>query len=580
MMKAQTGSAPAESFSDITQELPPLPPIPDIPPPTLLDSVPMGNLDSAPEVALDLTIAPGPFEPTWESIARNYPGVPAWLREAKFGIWVHFGPQAAGESGDWYARKMYTPGTLAYEKHLERYGHPSEVGYKEVLHDWNPTALDPSALVKIYQDAGARFLIIQGVHHDQFDMWNSRYQPWNAVRLGPKRDLLAEWVGAARSAGMRYGVTFHHEYSWWWWQTAFMADTSGPRAGVPYDGHLTMADGNGKWWEGMDPRMLYGLDLREYQGMEAAAVSPWSPPPAGLFRRHAAYAEWYATWWALRMMDVVQNYEPDFIYTDGTSTQPFSGGGTGTGIKADAMQRVIADYYNRTLARRGKLDVFSIVKFRPPTNGTVNTEEFAVPREIKTNQPWIGEVQAGDWFYRPGFDYTAVSVIRYIIEAAARDGSAAICICLKPDGSLDDGSASILAEVGRWMRSNGEAIYGSRAWSIPGEGQVDANGDLLMIPGGALRAAQSEVPFDTTDFRFTVGAGGQLYAICLAVPQPGGVVTIKSFGTSSGLVDKPIESVRLLGADGQKLRWTQLSEGLQITFPATPSSTAVVFEIR
>jgi alpha-L-fucosidase len=127
--------------------------------------VPMGDLNSFPEMKLDdLPIAPGPFEPTWESIEKNYPGEPVWLREAKFGIWVHIGPQSAGgESGDWYARRLYTPGTIANQNHLRKYGHPSEVGYKEVLHDWNPTKLDPVALTKIYQDAGARFLIIQGV---------------------------------------------------------------------------------------------------------------------------------------------------------------------------------------------------------------------------------------------------------------------------------------------------------------------------------------------------------------------------------------------------------------------------------
>src|SRR5688500_5085189 len=200
----------------------------------------------------------------------------AWLRDAKFGIWVHIGPQAAVESGDWYARNLYKPG-LANQNHLRRYGHPSEVGYKEVLRDWNPRKLDPAALTKIYRDAGARFLIIQGVHHDQYDMWNSRYQPWNALRLGAKRDLIGEWAKACRAGGMRFGITFHHEYSWWWWQTAFMADADGPRKGVPYDGHLTLADGKGKWWEGMDPRLLYGVDLREYEGVQKAAVSACSP---------------------------------------------------------------------------------------------------------------------------------------------------------------------------------------------------------------------------------------------------------------------------------------------------------------
>ena len=250
---------------------------------------------------------------------------------------------------------MYVEGTQTYENHLKNYGHPSEVGYKEVLRDWNPKKFNPQALVDIYKDAGARFLIIQGVHHDQFDMWNSKYQPWNSTRLGPKRDLIGEWEKAARKAGIRFGLTFHHEYSWWWWQTAFQSDTKGDKKGVPYDGNLTLADGKGKWWEGLDPKYLYGINLREYETVAEAANSRWSPPQAGIFSGHLEYAEWYAKWWALRMMDAVDKYNPDFIYTDGTDQQPFSGSGTGTGYKCDTMQRVIADFYNKTLDRRGKL---------------------------------------------------------------------------------------------------------------------------------------------------------------------------------------------------------------------------------
>lgn len=257
-------------------------PIPSVHKPLAENSVPMGNIQTFEEVKLDLPITSGPYEPTWKSIESNYPGTPEWLRDSKFGIWIHFGPQSAGESGDWYARKMYVEGTPAYENHLKNYGHPSEVGYKEVLRDWNPKKFNPQALVDIYKDAGARFLIIQGVHHDQFDMWDSKYQPWNSTRLGPKRDLIGEWEKAARKAGIRFGLTFHHEYSWWWWQTAFQSDTKGDKKGVPYDGNLTLADGKGKWWEGLDPKYLYGINLREYETVAEAANSRWSPPQAGI----------------------------------------------------------------------------------------------------------------------------------------------------------------------------------------------------------------------------------------------------------------------------------------------------------
>lgn len=554
-----------------------LPPFPEIPAKQPLNSVEMGDWKTFPEMILDIPIADGPFEPTWESIEKNYPGEPAWLREAKFGIWVHFGPQSAGESGDWYARNLYKPGR-AYDNHLKRYGHPSEVGYKEVLRDWNPLKLDPEKLTKIYEDAGARFLMIQGVHHDNYDLWNSKYHPWNSVNIGPKRDLLGEWAKACRANGMHYGVTFHHEYTWWWWQTAFGSDKEGAKAGVPYDGNLTLADGKGKWWEGYDPRLLYGIDLREYNGVAQAAASAWSPPPAGIFTNHLDYAKWYTTQWALRMMDVVENYDPDFIYTDGTVQGPFTGDGTGTGIKADAMPRVMADYYNRTLKKRGEVNTFSIVKFRHKNNGTVNTEEFGVPANIKTDQPWIAEAPVGDWFYAPNFTYDAGMMIRYIIEAIARDGNAALCISLLPDGSIDEGSQKMLKEVGVWMRRNGEAVYGSHAWKIPGEGeQVD--GKLKMLPGGKLERRHAEFIFETQDFRFTVGKNKALYAFCMTVPEPGRQLKIKSLGKDLKNIDKPVKSVKLLGHEG-KLNWKQEADGLVITCPEKmPFATAVVFKI-
>jgi alpha-L-fucosidase len=557
----------------------PYAPIPAIPAKQPIDSVPMGDWKAFPEIKLDIPVASGPFEPTWESIEKNYPGEPAWLREAKFGIWVHFGPQSAGESGDWYARNLYKSEKVAYKNHLKRFGHPSEVGYKEVLRDWNPTKLDPAALTKIYEDAGARFLMIQGVHHDNYDLWNSRYQPWNSVNIGPKRDLIGEWAKACRANNMHFGVTFHHEYSWWWWQTAFGSDKEGDKKGVPYDGNLTLADGKGKWWEGYDPRLLYGIDLREYKGVDKNAHSDWSAAPAGIFTNHIDYAKWYTTQWALRMMDVVEHYDPDFIYTDGTVQGPFTGNGTGTGIKADAMQRVIADYYNRTLKRRGVVNTFSIVKFRRKTNGTVNTEEHGIPSNIKTDQPWIGETPVGDWFYAPNFTYNSGMMIRYVIEAIARDGNAAINIAILPDGSIDEGSLKMLKEVGIWMRRNGEAVYGSRAWVVPGEGEI-VNGKLKQLPGGALNRKQAEFKFDAQDFRFTIGKNGSLYTFCMVVPAPGTMLKIKSLGTDAKYLGKPIKTVKMLGSDSN-LQWKQEADGLTITCPSEmPFETSIVFKVE
>jgi alpha-L-fucosidase len=461
-----------------------------------------------------------------------------------------------------------------YDNHLKNFGHPSEVGYKDLLRNWNPQKLNPAEQVKLFHDAGARFLFVQAVHHDNFDNWNSKYQPWNAVNMGPKRDLLREWTDAARKTGMHWGAAFHHEYTWWWYQTAFGSDATGAKAGIPYDGNLTLADGKGKWWEGYDPRLLYTVSLREYAGLDVEFA-----PAGGIFTNHQEYARWYATWWAYRIMDVIENYDPDFIYTDGNSTQPFSGLKSGTGLKADAAQRLIAHYFNRTLARRGKVDTFSITKFSPPRRGVVNTQEGSIPRDIKIDQPWIGETAVGDWFYRPGFVTDSGAVIRYLLENTARDGATAINVAQQPDGSLDEASQRMLAEIGAWMKINGEGIYGSKAWTRLGEGEM-VNGRLKAAPNGLLGRNHADFKFSTKDFRFTVGKDGSLYAFCMTVPAPNEELRINSLGATAASRQAPIRSVRLLGSDAQ-LDWRQDGDALIIRCPAQMAfKVAVAFKIN
>ncbi len=554
-------------------------PIPALPQPLPIGSVPLGNLEEFPEYQLELDMEDGPFKSNWESIEANYPGTPEWLRDAKFGIWVHFGPQSAGESGDWYARNLYKEEHPAYANHLKKYGHPSKFGYKDVLRTWSPDSLNPEYLTDLYHKAGARFLMIQGVHHDNYDLWDSKYQPWNSVNIGPHRDLLREWADACHKHDMRYGVTFHHEYTWWWWQTAFGADKEGELAGVPYDGNLTLEDGKGQWWEGYDPHLLYGVDLREYETVNKNAHSGWAPPMAGIFSRHIDFAKWYSKQWAQRIMDVTDNYDPDFIYTDGTVQGPFTGNGTGTGFKSNAMQHVMADYYNKVLKNRGKVDVFSIIKFRRPTNGAVNTAEFDFPDTINSTQPWIREAPVGDWFYAPGFTYDSGMMIKFIIESIARDGNAALNICLLPDGSIEPECVKMLEEVGEWMSRNGEAVYGSRAWHTLGEG-VMKDGKLRKLPGGGLGKHHAEFRFSPEDFRFTQGKNGNLYAFSMMVPEGGSDLLIKSL--ADGAKEVPaIKDVTLLGYDGS-LKWKQTDTGLSLTLPEDLSDfqSSLVFRIQ
>lgn len=187
--------------------------------------------------AEDLPIASGPFKGTRESLASY--SVPVWFADAKFGIWSHWGPQSAVEDGDWYARNMYIQGSPQYDYHVKTYGHPSKVGYKDLIPQFKAERWDPDHLMDLYVKAGAQYFFSMGVHHDNFDMWNSKYQPrWNAVATGPKRDIVGFWKTAARKRGLRFGVSEHLSNSFDWLAPAHTSDATGPLAGVPYDGIL------------------------------------------------------------------------------------------------------------------------------------------------------------------------------------------------------------------------------------------------------------------------------------------------------------------------------------------------------
>lgn len=543
-------------FSLGAYTLPPLPPVPTVTPATA-NSMPMGDPASFPEAIMSFAIETnGPFQPTWQSIASNNTngdnGAPAWLRQAKFGIWVHYGPQAEGASGDWFAQHMYQQGSTAYDNHLAAFGYPATNGYKDVIRAWNPTNYNPSGLAQLYYNAGARFVLIQGVHHDNFDNWNSQYNAWNEMNFGPKRDTLLQWSNAVRSLGMHFGVAFHHEYSWWFTQPDFLSDTTGPYAGVPYDA-VTATNSSGQWWTSYDTRRLYNQDLHKYQGISTPSQGYWNPAQ-GIFTNDLAYCNWYATQWALRILDVIENYNPDFIYTDGDSTQPFSGYATGTGYKCDAMERVIAHYFNRTLERNGQLNTFAVVKFHPGDK-IVTTSESSIPSGIVSSQAWIGEMTIGDWFWYPGISYdSGGAMVNYLLECVSRDGSVLINIPPRPDGSLDRGATNMLNGFGQWMGTNSEGIYGSRAWVKYGDGS----------------------------FRFTVGTNGCLYAYYEGLPAGGTQLTIPSLASNSNLLVGPIGSVSLLGSP-QTLAWSQTATGLVVTCPSPmpplPGGTAIGFKI-
>lgn len=533
---------------------------------------------AAPAIAADMEkinvpIAPGPCEPTWNSLGDHFKQ-PKWWREAKIGMWLHWGPQSVGEDGDWYAKWIYMPReawgpyTQVYSNHLQRFGHPSETGYKDKLPLWKAEKWDPDKLMALYKRAGARYVIGQGMHHDNFDLWNSKYQPWNSVKIGPKRDILGGWEKAARAQGIRFGIAFHGDYSLWWYQPAFLHDLDGPKKGVPYDA-AQIYDGKKTWWKdmGLDLKDLYGIDLKEDVAYpddkktddERTAWRFRDPLshgiPNGDLKVHRDFAVWYATKWTNRVIDAIDQFSPDFIYFDGGGSYPFCGHGTGKGLRADATPRVIAHLYNKNMKKNGgKLEAMAFTKGNEDPRAVAVNIESSVPGEIKKDCTWQTETGLGEWFYKAGTFYDSGMVIHQMLEAVSRDGNYAINIPLKPSGELDPGGLKTLQDMGDWMDVNSEGIHGSSAWDVWGEGRV-------VMEHGNLRPNHAQTPYTGADIRFTTNKGA-LYAYLMAWPSDGKAL-IRSLAEGAG----KITDVKLLGSS-EKLTWQQTEDGLVVTLPA------------
>jgi alpha-L-fucosidase len=293
--------------------------------------------------------AAAPVAADWQAFAAAY-RTPDWFRDAKFGIWSHWGPQCVPEFGDWYGRQMYIQGNPVYEHHLRTYGHPSKAGFIDLIGRWKAEAWQPEALMALYRKAGARYFMSMANHHDNLDMFDSAHHAWNTTRVGPKRDIVGTWAKIAREAGMRFGVSNHSSHAWHWWQTAYGYDAEGPMKGIRYDAfRLRKQDGRGTWWEGLDPQELYtGPAFVPPDGIDSVkAMNAWHDARDGQWLEHAPEQNpGFVAKWRLRQTDLVDKYRPDLVYFDDYRL-PFGQ----TGIDA------VAEYYNRSLAWHGSIDV-------------------------------------------------------------------------------------------------------------------------------------------------------------------------------------------------------------------------------
>jgi len=490
----------------------------------------------------------GPVQPTWDSLRQHY-RYPEWFRDAKLGLWAHWGPQSVPEQGDWYGRFMYMQGHPMYEHHVRTYGHPSVFGMKDIQNLWRGERWEPAALIARYKRVGAKYFMALANHHDNLDCYDSRYHAWNSLRVGPKRDVVGIWERAARRAGLKFGVSNHSAHSWHWYQPAYGYDPVGPKAGVRYDAYrLNRAGGRGQWWNGLDPQQLYtGRHMVVPDGINSVeAMNAWhdahdgqwieTPPPGD-----AAYVRT----WLLRQADLMAKYKPDLCYMDDTGL-PFGP----VGLEA------AADYYNRSIQWHGKVDVVLTGKKLQPheLGGIVEDVERGFSDRLRA-EPWQTDTCIGDWFYnvarlKDRSYKTAEDVIQRLADVVSKNGNLLLSIPMPGHGALDSEEEKILDGMERWMGINGEAIFASRPWRIYGEGPTK--------PVAGMQNEQAAKPFTADDVRFTTRAGA-LYALFLKPPS--GDATIAALGqrADGGVVER----VTLLG--GGPVSHQQDARGLHLS---------------
>lgn len=465
-----------------------------------------------------------PFTSDWNSLKQYR--CPDWFRDAKFGIWSHWGPQAVPEGGDWYARNMYVQGHPAYELHLKKFGHPSKIGYKDVIPLWKAELFDAAQaerLMRLYKAAGARYFVSMGVHHDNFDLWNSKHHKWNAVQMGPHKDIVGMWARAARDQGLRFGVSEHLERAYNWFNTNKGADKQGPLAGVPYDGN----------------NPAYS-DFYFPPHDDTDCVYPSNPP------------DWWAKQWRARMIDLLDHYEPDLLYTDGGI--PFG----------EVGRSVVAHLYNSTIQRHGRLEgVYTLKQMDrhgdyEPGIGVLDMERGVLPKIEEL--PWQTDTSIGDWFYNPDWRYRPVRwTIEMLVDVVSKNGNLLLNVVQRADGSTDPEAEQMLRELAAWMDIHGEAIHGTRPWLIYGEGATHAEGGHF----------KEDFQFTAEDIRFTT-KGDTLYAIALGWPA-GGVLRVKSLATAAG----KIADLQILGLDA-RAEWCQSAQALDVRLPSEPPSPHTV----
>jgi len=455
---------------------------------------------------IDSLLANGPFQPKWDSLHNHQDA--GWFRDAKFGIYSHWGPVTVGSSfspgdAEWYGNQMYESEHPAFEYHKKTFGNQHTIGYKDIIPRFTGERFDAYRWADVVARSGAKFAGPVAMHHDNFALWNSSLTRWNAVAMGPHRDIVGELARAYRARGLKFITSFHHGFAWRYYEPSFAYD-------------------------GADPM---NADL--YTEVHA----PKAPPSKHFQDR-----------WLAEVYEVLTRYEPDLIYFD---FEFFAV------ITPEYQQRLFAAAYD--WAEKNHLTICVTQKDRGIHQHTGILDFERGREDAITPYPWLDDTAIGPWFYVAAEKLkTPEYIVGILSDIVAKNGCMLLDVGPKVDGTFPEESEKILLELGDWLRVNGEAIYGTRPFTVYGEGPTHNE-------GGAGFSENKDKPYTGQDVRYTT-KGDALYAIFLGRPER--TVTLSSVNPLK-LPSGRIHSINVLGS-GEKVAWH--SEGNGITLNIPPSA--------
>ena len=461
------------------------------------------------------------YSPTWESVSQHQ--TPDWFRDAKFGIYFHWGPYSVpAYKTEWYSRWMYVPGHEIYQYHREKYG--PDFGYKDFISMFTAEKFDPVAWAALFEKSGAKFAGPVAEHADGFAMWDSQLTTWDAKDMGPQRDVVGEMAQAIRDRGMKFITTFHHQWLYAWYPAMDKSvDASDP-----------------------EYRDLYGPPV-PVTAFEMALENPRHLPGKPFNQR-----------WLDRTKEVVDKYRPDLVYFDNKLNI------IDEKYRLDFLQY----YYNK--AAKWNREVVVTYKGNDLKKGSGVLDLERARMSSGKDFPWLTDdsIDWGAWCDVQNPDYkTANRIIDFLVDVVSKNGCVLLNITPKANGEIPQPVIDRLLETGTWLEINGEAIYGTRPWKIYGEGPT-------KVVEGHLSERQNK-DHTAEDIRFTA-KGDTLYAIVL--DWPGKSLDIRALGTGSGLLKK-IKSIELLGTN-QPITWRRNKSALIIQLPPEkPGNHAFVFKI-